>query len=272
MATERQLSDIMASLPTRNMSDCELLAKDKNSGSIVKVNGISADPSSMVIVDYGDNTVEPILKDAIEHDKFAAVRVIVEDPDDSGADDYYILPLSNYNIALGVYIFCGTSTILNRPYCVDTEFVNGTWREPTWDMVALHDDLLEVKEKIPSEASSTNKLVADAPNDGAFYVRSSGAWIKIADATSLIIEGYPIENADEFELVGKFNGNFYGKVEVSVTGTITIGLWNVATLEYDKEDVIAEGTSVVLVLDTRNAEYELHAKGTGSIESAIAKN
>ena len=105
-----------------------------------------------------------------------------------------------------------------------------------------------------------------APND-AFYVNRGGTWVKVYDLTSVPIEGFPVDNADEYQKLSVFNGWLHPYVAIGVEGTATVGLFNYDTMQYDKEITVTDGMTTTMV--SVGGNYEIHAKGANGVVTVV---
>ena len=102
----------------------------------------------------------------------------------------------------------------------------------------------------------------NAPDD-AFYVNRGGTWVKAFDLQQIPIEGFPVEDAEEYQKIGEFNGYLYPYVAIGVEGTATVGLFNYDTKEYGDEITLTNGAQTTEI--STRGKYEIHAKGTGVV-------
>ena len=105
-----------------------------------------------------------------------------------------------------------------------------------------------------------------APDD-AFYVNRGGTWVKAFDLQQIPIEGFPVDNTEEYQKIGEFNGYLYPYVAIGVEGTATVGLFNYDTKEYDDEITLTDGAQTTEI--STRGKYEIHAKGTGIVTVVV---
>jgi hypothetical protein len=105
-----------------------------------------------------------------------------------------------------------------------------------------------------------------APDD-AFYVNRGSAWVKAYELQQIVIEGFPVDDTEEYQKIGEFNGYLYPYVAIGVEGTATVGLFNYDTKEYDDEITLTDGAQTTEI--STRGKYEIHAKGTGIVTVVV---
>lgn len=106
----------------------------------------------------------------------------------------------------------------------------------------------------------------NAPDD-AFYVNRGGEWVKAFDLQQIPIEGFPVDDAEEYQKIGEFNGYLYPYVAIGVEGTATVGLFNYDTKEYAAEITLTDEAQTTEI--STRGKYEIHAKGTGIVTVVV---
>ena len=106
----------------------------------------------------------------------------------------------------------------------------------------------------------------NAPDD-AFYVNRGGTWVKAFDLQQIPIEGFPVDDAVEYQKIGEFNGYLYPHVAIGVEGTVTVGLFNYDTKEYGAEITLTDEAQTTEI--STRGKYEIHAKGTGIVTVVV---
>ena len=133
-------------------------------------------------------------------------------------------------------------------------------------MAEMNKILTNVQQNLsdPAKAMARNNIGAcgNAPDD-AFYVNRGGEWVKAYDLQQIPIEGFPVDDTEEYQKIGEFNGYLYPYVAIVVEGTATVGLFNYDTKEYDDEIILTDGAQTTEI--STRGKYEIHAKGTGVV-------
>lgn len=117
-----------------------------------------------------------------------------------------------------------------------------------------------------SDSYSAN-LTGPAPDD-AFYVNRGGYWVKAYSLQQIPVEGFPVDDPDNYEKIGDFNGNLYRYLKIEVTGSIEVGMFNYDTKQYDAEFELSDETRYAQ-LDA-GGNYEIHAKGSGTVSVTVS--
>ena len=137
-------------------------------------------------------------------------------------------------------------------------------------MADMNKILTNVRQNLTNPEKSMARenigAVEYAPNDG-FYVNRGGTWVKVYDLTSVPIEGFPVDNADEYQKLSIFNGWLHPYVAIGVEGTATVGLFNYDTMQYDKEITVTDGMTTTMV--SVGGNYEIHAKGASGVVTVV---
>ena len=107
----------------------------------------------------------------------------------------------------------------------------------------------------------------NAPAD-AFYVNRGGEWVKAYSLQQIAVEGFPVDDAENYEKIGDFNGNLYPYFKIEVTGEVEVGMFNYDTKQYDAEFELSDETHYAQ-LDA-GGNYEIHAKGTGTLSVTVS--
>ena len=110
-----------------------------------------------------------------------------------------------------------------------------------------------------------------APNsapDDAFYVNRGGEWVKAYSLQQIAVEGFPVDDPDNYEKIGDFNGNLYPYLKIEATGTVDVGMFNYDTKQYDAEFELSDETHYAQ-LDA-GGNYEIHAKGSGTVSVTVS--
>lgn len=102
------------------------------------------------------------------------------------------------------------------------------------------------------------------------YAYVNGVMRKIHPDTKLFVEGLPVNNVD-YDLFEKYNAMIYTRITaLSVSGSITLGLWNYDTKTYVSETLLSTDANNPTVIDVSlvNASdtMEIHLKGTGTLD------
>lgn len=119
------------------------------------------------------------------------------------------------------------------------------------------------------KAQARNNIGAcgNAPDD-AFYVNRGGSWVKAYDLQQTPIEGFPVDDTEDYQKIGEFNGYIYPYVKIEVEGTATVGLFNYDTKEYDDEITLTDEAQTAEI--STRGKYEIHAKGTGIVTVVVS--